>query len=120
MKAYKVVYKENGKYYSSCVYADNKYYLEYPLGKIVIPKIGKIFLCDNYPSAKKFANIFIYKKGFVVLEVEAEKIEKGNYEAFHEDEESIELFWKKNSEVTKVTCMDCTILAKSVKVIKEM
>ena len=49
-KYYKVV-KRNG---DSCI-VSRKYRLHYEVGKKIIPKIGRIFICGNIHEAKSFA-----------------------------------------------------------------
>ena len=49
---YKVVKKINGHYYST--FARGYYMLEYTIGKVTEPKIGKIFLFKDKNMAKKY------------------------------------------------------------------
>jgi len=91
MIVYKVVRKKGEQYYSCNSNQDLE--LNYKIGKVVVPKIGKIFVFKEL----KYARFFTFASTmYSILECEtSEKIEKLNFRALC-DTKSIKDFWSGN------------------------
>lgn len=90
-KCYKVVSGINGRLWSS--YILGKYQLEYQVGKITVPKIGKIFVFKTIEDAAKFYSnragecLFLY-------ECECNELVKQHTRScLINFQHSIEIFW---------------------------
>lgn len=74
---WKVVQNINGKLYSSISSHSDNTKLQYKLGEETVPKIGKIFIFENYQNAKRFLEIIwnnTYKTSYSILIVDAKNI----------------------------------------------
>ena len=100
-KCYKVVAGINGKLYSSFV--TNQQKLEYKVGEITLPKIGKIFVFKTIEEAQNFYNHCVGECVFL-YECECNEITKQEQRSGSHFSEDYENFWNDELDYDEMCC----------------
>lgn len=94
---YKVCRREKNKYYSvNSKLKNSKFRLEYVIGKITKPKIGKIFAFEKLKDAEHFMKFF--ERNVAIFKAKGYGIEKVQEVLYYPSESNLQQFW--NNENT--------------------
>lgn len=96
-KCYKVVAGIEGKLYSSFV--TNQYQLEYKVGEITTPKIGKIFVFKTIEEAASFYDLRCGGEALFLYECECNEVTPQEYRSGEHCGYDYEDFWNDRASV---------------------
>jgi len=99
-KCYKVVAGINGKLYSSFV--TNQYKLEYKVGEITTPKIGKIFVFKTIEEAVSFYGKNLRCEILFLYECECNEVTPQEYRSGEHYDYHYEDFWNDRASISNL------------------
>lgn len=113
-KAYKVVQVRDGRFFSNSLNPKDEFCLQYRIGRITKPKIGKIFLFKYFEDAKNFR--INKSKYWAIFLVEATNLKKAKKMAAFE----ISDFWESRSgrKMNSIDVLPGTYFSDSAKLLK--